>query len=352
MKFDSLTALVAISTAFLGASAGPMAAKRQDSSATSASSSASSSSTASSTSSSASTPQISEGLVPTTLSDGTVTTTSVRDPQFTETSSTSSDTTSYTFSRTGLPVPASTNFPQCHDTGAKPFCLPNNNTPVYVGKTYYATWNADFFPPNSTVQIKVQWTNDSKVETYSSENIPNQLGYAAVSMEKDWLQGYDLYNLTFRAVNFDSGNPKKKAEVFDGPMVTLGYAPIEHYPPSRPTQFNKEGLMIGLPVTLGFVLIVVVGLYIGMRKNRIIGVGNIMGRKRGYGAGKSRRQRMGLGKKGAIRLEDREASRAQYTPANGHSRGDSLGSLVSDDGRPAPGTNHFRDEIQRQQTGR
>ncbi|PVI05936.1 hypothetical protein DM02DRAFT_55132 [Periconia macrospinosa] len=352
MKFDSFTALVAISTAFLGTSAGPVVAKRQGSSTISGTSSSSSSSSPTPTTSSSSKDQVSEGLVPITLSDGTVTTTAVRDPQFTPTASTSSDTTSYTYSRTGLPVPVSTNFPQCHDTGAKPFCLPNNNTPVYVGKTYYATWNPDFFPVNSTVQIKIQWANDSNVETWSSENILNQLGYAAVNMEKDWLQGYSMYNLSFRALNFVSSDPKMKAEVFDGPMVTLGYAPPQHRPPPPPTKFNKEGLIIGLPVTLGCVLLVVFGLYIGMRKNRTIGLGNVMGRRRGYGTGKSKRQRLGLGKKGAIRLEDREPPRSQYANARGHSHGDSLGSLVSDDGRPTPGTNHFRDEIHRQQTGR
>lgn len=156
-----------------------------------------------------------------------------------------------------------------------------------------------------------------------------------------------MYNLTFRALNNDLSNPKSSAEAFDGPMITLQNEPPHHYPPSAKNSINKEGLMIGLPVGLGFVLLVVVGLYIGMRKQRIIGLGNIMGhRNRGYGVGKSRRQRLGLGKKGAIRLDDREV-RPQYNDSHGHDRD------VSDDGfRPAVGTNHFRDEIQRQRTGR
>jgi hypothetical protein len=157
-----------------------------------------------------------------------------------------------------------------------------------------------------------------------------------------------VYNLTFRALNFTLSKPKENKVVFDGPTITLEHAPAEHYKPSAKTKFNKEGLMIGLPVSLGFVVLVVIGLYVGMRKNRIIGLGNIMSHKRGYAAGKSKRQRVGLGKKGAIRLEEREAQ-AQYNPTHR----DSLGSLVSDDDtRPAPGRNHFRDEVQRQQTGR
>lgn len=164
-----------------------------------------------------------------------------------------------------------------------------------------------------------------------------------------------MYNLTFHLLNYEPAAPERAASTLDGPVITLTNEPPNHYkaPPFSKVP-NKEGLLIGLPVTLGFLLIVIVGLYFGMRKHRAIGLGNIMGRRRGYGVGKSKRQRLGLGKKGggAIRLEDREDyARPQYQPA--HSRGDSLGSLVSDDGiRPAPGGNQFRSEMERQKTGR
>lgn len=154
--------------------------------------------------------------------------------------------------------------------------------------------------------------------------------------------------MTFVASIFDG----KKTEPYDGPTFMLSHAPPNHYPPPPPNKLDKTGLFIGLPLGLAFVAFVVIGLFVGMRKSRTIGIGNIMGRhNRGYGMGKSRRQRLGLGKKGAIRLEERNVP--QYGERRGHSRGDSLGSLVSDDGnRPAPGTNHFRDEIERQRTGR
>lgn len=166
--------------------------------------------------------------------------------------------------------------------------------------------------------------------------------------------GYDMYNLTFHAINFEGDDPTKKATTYDGPMFTIKNEPPRHYPPPPVNKLpNKEGLMIGLPVGLGFVLLVVVGLLFGMRKHRTIGLGNIMGRRnRGYGVGKSRRQRLGLGKKGAIRLEAQQPG-AQYSTVPAHTRGESLGSLMSDDEiRPAPGGNQFRDEIRRQKTGR
>jgi len=83
-------------------------------------------------------------------------------------------------------------------------------------------------------------------------------------------------------------------------------------------------------------------------------LGNVMGRRgHGYGERKSRRQRVGRGK-GAIRLEEQEIRSPEYRDdARGHARGDSLGSLVSEDAiTPAGGRgNHFRDEVQRQKTG-
>ena len=164
--------------------------------------------------------------------------------------------------------------------------------------------------------------------------------------------GFDAFNVTLAALNFGGNNANNKAVSYDGPEIMMKNEPASHYPPSEKNKGpNKEGLMIGLPVGLGFVLLVVVGLFFGMRKHRTIGLGNIMGRRNGgYGVGKSKRQRLGLsGKEGAIRLDERKGFRTAPT----HNRGESLGSLVSDDGiRPAPGGNHFRDEIQRQQTGR
>lgn len=78
----------------------------------------------------------------------------------------------------------------CRDANAKPFCLPSNESTLYVGKTYYATWNPDFFPNlNSTVIVKVQYTNDSEQEVWSSEKTNNRLGFVAVQATKEWKQG-------------------------------------------------------------------------------------------------------------------------------------------------------------------
>ncbi|KAF2202084.1 hypothetical protein GQ43DRAFT_369922 [Delitschia confertaspora ATCC 74209] len=253
--------------------------------------------------------------------------------------------------------PPTVDFPACHDANAKPFCVPNNESTLYVGDTYYVTWNPDFFPSNTTVTIKLQFMNDTLKEAWSSKETENSWGMASVTIEKAFLQGYSSNNLTFYAINFDPNDPKKKAEPYKGPTVTVTNQPPKHYePPEKTKSPNKMGLMIGLPVSLGFVALVVLGLWLGMRKHRHIGIGSVMGRRKGYGTRQSKRQRMGLGKKGAIRLEQQEPPIPDYrddVPApHAHARGGSLGSLVSDDGiRPAPGGNQFRDEVQRQRTG-
>jgi hypothetical protein len=131
-------------------------------------------------------------------------------------------------------------------------------------------------------------------------------------------------------------------------------------------------LLIALPVSLGAVLLIVLGLFFGMRSHRRIGLGSVMGRgRKGYGTGKSRRERMGARGRGAIGLQDREKVSAvaagqlatpyhdedQITPApdawdwgppvRGHEREASLGSLVDED-EP----NAFRREDRNQQSGR
>ncbi|KAF2711986.1 hypothetical protein K504DRAFT_474459 [Pleomassaria siparia CBS 279.74] len=356
MRCGSFTALIAVSNALLSVSAGPLD-KRQDAT-----------TTTTATSSARVIP--STGLFESVLSNGETTTIEAFNPQATEAESsgsatgsggasitatpTATSTTTATFSKTGEPVGPSTAFPVCSNKeSANPFCLPSNGSTLYYDKTYFATWDPDRFAVNSTVIVQVRLANDSTQQIWASEATLKTLGFAAVETKEYWLQGYSMYNFTLHMVVNEPAASNKAAETFNGPEFILTNEPPNHYkaPPFSKVP-NKGGLLIGLPVTLGFLVIAMVGLYFGMRKQRSIGIGNIMGRRKGYGVGKSKRQRMGLGKKGggAIRLEDRnEYSQVQYQPPSGHSRGDSLGSLVSDDGiRP----NQFRSEIDRQRTGR
>jgi hypothetical protein len=99
---------------------------------------------------------------------------------------------------------------------------------------------------------------------------------------------------------------------FRGPVVLVakpaGYVPEPAKAPTGPA------LYIGLPTVLGFVAVVLIGTCWWNRKSRKIGIASVMGRRGGYGVGKSRRQRMGLGggkKKKAeqgIRLMERDVA--------------------------------------------
>ena len=141
--------------------------------------------------------------------------------------------------------------------------------------------------------------------------------------------------------------------------------PAEYYRQPKTPVPKGQSLYIALPTVFGFVLLCVCGGYIINRKHRKIGLGNVMGRRNGYGVGKSRSQRLGLGKKkaGAIRLREQELTAGgQYRDAPvqredsgraaSHARADSdaLGSLA---GTPTEErTNYFRDEMRRQEQSR
>jgi hypothetical protein len=225
---------------------------------------------------------------------------------------------------------------------------------------------------NSTIRIALQYPNDTSRLAWISDPQPKGLGSSSVSVLASWLEGWDSRNMTLVWSSYAPGastnGPRHAA--FN---VTLSVAPAEHLPAPPPTPPpDRHSMLIALPAALGAVLLVVLGLFFGMRSHRRIGLGSVMGRgRKGYGAGKSRRERVAAagGARGAIRLADREkvgaaaagqaampyhddaiapAPHSWDLPAvGGHGREASLGSLVDDD-EP----NAFRREIRNQRQGR
>lgn len=142
-------------------------------------------------------------------------------------------------------------------------------------------------------------------------------------------------------------------------MVT-NQPPVYYHQPPTPAPTGKD-LYIALPAAFGFILLCVVGGCLINRKHRKIGIGNVMGCRKGYGVGKSRSQRLGLGKKKgeAIHLQEQELgpdSRYQDFPdEEGHrsrrrDRDSDLGSLVESPTEHR--RNYFRDEMRRQEQQR
>jgi hypothetical protein len=214
---------------------------------------------------------------------------------------------------------------------------------------------------NATINILLNYSNDTARAAYTSDGVPKQKGFLTLTMNKDWLQNSRNATLQFALVSYTPVSDHT-ARPFVGPTVFLQNAPAQHYqPPPRTKLPDNLSLFIGLPLGLGALFFVLIGLFLGMRKHRHIDVKALLSKKKGYGSGKSKRERLGF-KKGAIRLEEREVmhpSRREYSDdeirsvpprinVNGHRREESLGSLVSENEGP---NNHFRQEIEKQQTG-
>ncbi|KAL0258783.1 hypothetical protein SLS55_006287 [Diplodia seriata] len=200
----------------------------------------------------------------------------------------------------------SEDLPVCRDDAAKPFCLPANNTDLYPGERYYVTWNSKYFKPNSTMNILLNWYNDTSRNVWASGPVQSKLGATTVDVKQEWLRGSTAYNLTFFAQHSDAA-AGTTASVYDGPTVQLKAKPSTHLQPQESTKsYNEMGLKIGLPVCLAFTALVVGGLAYCMRKQRRTGLGSVMGRKRGYASRKSRWQRLGRGRAGKEDVRSQE----------------------------------------------
>lgn len=186
-------------------------------------------------------------------------------------------------------------FPVCTDIDGPfaPFCLPQDGADVIVDATYYVTWNADFYPLNASITIEMRYSNSTVGDSaFTSEKTDNSYGYLPLHMRKEWLQEKAHNDLTFYLIELNPASGTR-ASIRKGPRITLHPKPVEHYKPSPPMTFNKRALFIGLPVSLSVIIVVVAGLFFGMRESRRIGLGSVMGsRGKGYGIGKSKSQRL------------------------------------------------------------
>lgn len=233
------------------------------------------------------------------------------------------------------------------------------------------TWDPAYYSgKNSTIIIQADYVNKSQealgTKPFSSPETKTGWGFVPMLVEKSWLQGYSSNNLTLYIMNLDN-TVDQSATSLQGPNITVTNKPVNYYHPDKTKTPSGQSLYIALPTVFGFILVVLVGGFFLNRKHRQIGLGNVMGRRKGYGVGKSKRSRLGLGKSraGAIKLRNQElTSEGEYHDApaltdrdveqnlSAHRRRDSdgLGSLV---GTPTDErANYFRDEMRRQEAER
>jgi hypothetical protein len=229
------------------------------------------------------------------------------------------------------------------------------------------TWDVNYFAEkNATVLVQANYVNisDGGPQAFQSPITANYKGFYAWTIDKAWLKDESWNNVTLYL--FPSNPAANEPQSFTGPTVMVTNRPPTWYRQPKTPIPEGRTLYIALPTVIGAIILLVCGTHLWNRKNRTIGLGNIMGRRKGYGTGKSRAQRLGLRRKhkvGDIQLREQELT------ANGHYRdipddrdtatraarrpradSDSLGSLA---GTPTEeGPNYFRDEIRRQEQNR
>lgn len=223
------------------------------------------------------------------------------------------------------------------------------------------TWDPSLFEDgaNNTVQVYngdiTALDSPATADILASLNATNFEGSVFLNMSSLWLNGQPTANLTLSLiVDVEDSNP----EVFDGPTFTLlstsSSDPMHSAPSSAPSSSKKLGEKVGLPVGLVFLIVaaVAVALFVCFRKRR----------GKGYGTGKSLGQRVGSG---IVRGHRRDASfhdepttgvelKDRNQGLTGESSQDNWdwGSPVSSPTSAGGAGNAFRDEIQRQRSGR
>ena len=198
--------------------------------------------------------------------------------------------------------------------------------------TYTVTWDGSYFAkmPNASVIITGNFFNETTgavtTQAFSSNTLAAAWSFYSWNIDKALLNRDIRISLSYIA----SGNSSTH---IIGPVVTVANPPPYSQPAAKPPK--GAALYIGLPCILGFIAVMLIGTCIWNRRTRRIGVGNVMGRSRfgklgelsmkrprGYGVGKSRRQRVGavnLDSKDAIDLQNREA--AQWSGGSGAAHG-------------------------------
>lgn len=196
-------------------------------------------------------------------------------------------------------------------------------------------WNPDLFSLDATNTVELRYNDTSAGASvndtvWTSDPIANIEGYVDVEMAKDWLLGAsgnysDLgQNITLYLNSQPAGGDKI---VKNGPMISLVVDPATlprvKVPPSP--FVKKYGVEVGVPVGVVGLLLIILGICCGIRKNNR-NHRNIKSMGKDYMAKRSRRR----GKGGDIQLET-YGDQDQYTdqPMKG-------------------GENAFRQEIARQ----
>ena len=224
------------------------------------------------------------------------------------------------------------------------------------------SWDPSLFDDGASNTVLVYHTeatglnSPATADVLASLNATNFQGSVFLNMSSAWLNGQPTANLTLiLRVSLDDDAP-----VFAGPTFTLlstSSSDSTHSEPSAaPSSSKKLGEKVGLPVGLLYLIVaaVAVALFVCFRRRRA----------KGYGTAKSLSQRVGSGASrghrrdpsfhdepttGGVELRDRTKGPAGESAEDNWDWGSSVGSPTNTGGGAS---NAFRDEIQRQRSGR
>ncbi|SPO07479.1 uncharacterized protein DNG_10173 [Cephalotrichum gorgonifer] len=230
-------------------------------------------------------------------------------------------------------------FAVCHNrVGLNgPFCEPSADSMLSVGRTYYVTWDKTFFGTDTRddlVNITANYLPSSR-RIMNAIPVPAGQGYMPLTIQESFMLGQEVQKPIRLVMTYFDDEEGELKEV-PGPRVNIVRADIsvaEH------VEGKKGGggvhpAAIAVPVVVGL-LAVGLGFWCLWRRNKDRFILSRIRRRssggQGYGVGRSRAGRMGGGG-GDVGKEEIDLP-------------------VSPPPRTA-GTNVFREEIRRQDTGR
>ncbi|KAF7553625.1 hypothetical protein G7Z17_g3509 [Cylindrodendrum hubeiense] len=258
-------------------------------------------------------------------------------------------------------------FARCHNTDGDnaPFCEPSSNSTLFIGSTYYITWDPDYYnktKDNTTyeVAVRLDYLNETSGDMKKLkvlDSVPAAWGFSTFTVESKHLKGSGDHNVTLTLYSNVKGSAEKTKST--AMWVQLSKEPTSKNPETP--SVTGQTLTIALPVAFGSIVLLLIGGCMWNRKTRKIAIGNIMSRKRNGYTGRKTRRMFGR-KDNGIQLDTRPAAlSSEYRDAPERPRRDSdaLGSLANSPIDPSfqqqgttGGRNVFRDELQRQERER
>lgn len=271
-------------------------------------------------------------------------------------------------------------FSRCYNMDGEnaPFCRPSLNSTLFTGNTYYVTWDPDFYNKTGSIKsnityeitVRLDFLNKTsnqweKLETYDENKVPASWGFWPLKVESKLLSGHKKYNnVTITLLSAPVGSNDKKNS-FALPVVVEPPRLDLNKPTPKPA---GRTLYIALPVCLGTIALLLIGVCMFNRSTRRIELGNIMSRARhGYSGRKTRRRMFKSKRDNGIQLDGAEDAvpRGEYrdddaAPQLSRRDSEGLGSLAGSptdahfeqQGTTGGSRNAFRDEVSRQDSER